>query len=98
MNDRMSRSNLAGALIDYNQEANKNIFKYAIETANKEILNDEGFQLKGIVKEISYGNDFEASKSACKLLRVCSIMCMKSRSISMFFRISQIKIKTNSKA
>lgn len=68
-----SLSRIAGILIDHNQEENKNIFNFAIQTANKEILQDEEFQLKGIVKEIKYGNDLEASKSACKLLRVSEI-------------------------
>lgn len=46
------------------------MFDFAIETANKQILGEEEFQLKGLAKEITFGNDFEASKNACKLLRV----------------------------
>lgn len=60
----------AGVLIDNNQEANKNIFNFAIATANKEILQEEDFQLKGIIKEVDHGNDLGTSKNACKLLRV----------------------------
>lgn len=58
-------------MFDSNFELNKKMFDFAIETANKKMLENEEFQLKGVVKEIAFGNDFDASKNACKLLKVC---------------------------
>lgn len=57
-------------MFDSNQEINRKMFDFAIEIANKKILDEEEFQLKGLVKEITFGNDFDASRNTCKLLKV----------------------------
>lgn len=64
---------IAGILLDYNNEENKKMFDYAIETANNDILAEDDFKLKGLVKEVPFGNEFQVAQNACQLLKVCDV-------------------------
>ena len=62
---------LAGGLFDYNVDEAKQVFEYAIEIANKELLADEEFQMKSHVLEVPFGDDYLISRNLCKMLKVC---------------------------
>lgn len=59
-----------GALFDVNVNENKQIFQYAIEKANEQLLSGEEFQLEGQVADIVYGNEISVSRGLCGLLEV----------------------------
>lgn len=42
-----------------------------MEVANNERLVDSNIRLESNTLNVSYGNEFAASKSLCKLLKVC---------------------------
>lgn len=62
---------LLGALFDINVNENKQIFQYAIEKVNENLLSGEEFQLEGQVADIVYGNEITVSRGLCSLLEVC---------------------------
>ncbi|XP_031634001.1 glutamate receptor ionotropic, kainate 2-like isoform X2 [Contarinia nasturtii] len=57
-----------GALFDVNANENKQMFLYAIERANENLLNTEEFRLEGELAEIVYGNEITISRGVCALL------------------------------
>lgn len=59
-----------GAVLDANANVNKQVIQYAIERANKVILDGEDFQLTSEFVEVPYGNEFTTSKAICELLEV----------------------------
>lgn len=60
-----------GALFDVNVNENKQIFQYAIEKVNENLLSGEEFQLEGQVADVVYGNEITVSRGLCSLLEVC---------------------------
>lgn len=46
------------------------MIEYAIDRANKIVLNGEEFQLTSEIVEVTYGNEYAASKAVCELLEV----------------------------
>lgn len=72
----VSRCVLLGALFDVNVDQNKQMFQFAIEKANENLLNEEKFRLEGDVVDISYGDEFSVSRSLCGLLEVS--FCMQT--------------------
>lgn len=61
---------LLGAVFDRNKKLNTLILDYAVETANKNILNGSDIELKYSSELIDYGNEFMAAESVCGLLEV----------------------------
>lgn len=59
-----------GAVFDVNINENKQVIEYAINRANKIVLEGENFQLASEIVEVSYGNEFATSKAICELLEV----------------------------
>lgn len=65
---------LLGALFDVNVNENKQIFQYAIEKVNENLLSGEEFQLEGQVADVVYGNEITVSRALCSLLEVCPFL------------------------
>lgn len=62
-----------GAVFDVNVNENKQVIEYAINRANKIVLEGGDFQLTSEIVEVPYGNEFATSKAICELLEVtCS--------------------------
>lgn len=61
---------LLGALFDTNVNENKQIFQYAIERVNEQLLAEEEFRLEGELAEIAFGDEYNISRSLCGLLEV----------------------------
>lgn len=59
-----------GAVFDVNINENKQVIDYAINRANKIVLEGENFQLASEIVEVPYGNEFATSKAICELLEV----------------------------
>lgn len=53
-----------------NINENKQVIEYAIDRANKFVLNGEEFQLTSEIVEVTYGNEYSTSKAVCELLEV----------------------------
>lgn len=60
-----------GALFDVNIDANQQMFQYAIEMVNENLLADENFRLEGEAVAIDFGNELNVSQNLCGLLEVC---------------------------
>lgn len=62
----------AGGLFDGITEDAKNAFQYAVDVVNSK----KGGKFKGkfeaVAETVEFGNEFEASKSLCKILKVSS--------------------------
>lgn len=53
-----------------NINENKQVIEYAIDRANKIVLNGEEFQLTSEIVEVTHGNEYATSKAICELLEV----------------------------
>lgn len=61
---------MPGGIFDYNIEINKHAFQHAVTYVNEHILQDEGIELKTIIREVAYGNEFRVSALMCELFEV----------------------------
>lgn len=59
-----------GATFDKNRKINSVILEYAVDKANKYILNGSDIELGSATEMIDYGNEFGAAESVCRLLDV----------------------------
>jgi ionotropic glutamate receptor len=58
----------SGGLFDDKSEDAELVFKYAVQIMNNQRSSEEG-RLQAITKRIEYGNEFQASKAVCRLMR-----------------------------
>lgn len=67
-----NKTDLLGAIFDKSKKLNSAILEYAVEKANRIILNESGIELKCAngIRIIEYGNEFDAAESVCDLLTV----------------------------